>query len=138
MKKTLLLLIIAATSMATTAQNSSSDWLGQLFSPEVVSSLDQSKVDYYLAADQLGYRIEDVAPKDISDLEDALSISPKNENVPELTEAILEGEFHFMLYKFPVKNDDSLYYRIGDTGKILIIFSAQHTLKKIENQAHED
>lgn len=138
MKKTLLLLTLVASCVAASAQNSSSDWLNQLFSPEVVSSLDQSKVDYYLAADQLGYRIEDVAPKDISDLEDALSVSPKNENVPALTEAILEGEFHFMLYNFPVKNDDSLYFRIGDTGKILVIYSAQHTLKKIENQAHED
>ncbi|MGB1031428.1 MAG: hypothetical protein ACPGWM_02380, partial [Flavobacteriales bacterium] len=85
-----------------------------------------------------GFRVEDVAPKDISELPDALTITAKKDAVPALTEELLDGEFHFMLYNFPVKNDETLYYRIGDTGKILVIYSIQHTMKKIEIQAHED
>ena len=129
---------ILASCVAASAQNSSTDWLNQLFSPEVLSSMDQSKIDYYMAADQIGYRVEDVSPKDISDLPDALTVSAKNAETPALSEAVLEGDFHFMLYNFAVKNNESLYYRIGDTGKILVIYSVQHTMKKIETQAHED
>lgn len=138
MKKTLLFFTLIGTFLGASAQEASSEWLEQLFTPEVISSLDQSKLDYYLAADQLGYRVEDVAPKDISELPDALAISAKNELTPALSEELLEGDFHYMLYNFAVKNDESLYYKIGDTGKSLVIYSVQYTMKKIETQLYED
>ena len=138
MKKALLIFTILASCMVTSAQDSSPEWMNQVFSADDLSSMGQSKVDFYQLIDQFGYLVDDVSPKDISDLPDALNVTAKNADTPQLTKEILEGEFHFMLYNFSPKNNETLYYRIGDTGKILVIYSVQHTMKKIENQEHED
>ncbi len=134
MKKSFLAVLFVVISGSIFAQdNPTDDWLKTLLGENVLSELPNEKVAYYEAADQMAYRIEDVAPKDISDLPNAFEVAAKFEGVLSVEEAIENNRFHYMLYDFPVKNDEFIYYRLGDSNLMLVIYSAQYTIEKINN-----
>ena len=113
--------------------NPTDDWMKTLLGESVLATLPAEKIAYYEAADQMGYRIEDVAPKDISNLSNAFDVSAKFEGVLSVEEAIASNNFHYMLYDFQVKNDEFTCYRLGNSGIMLVIYSAQYTFEKIHN-----
>ena len=113
--------------------NPTDDWMKTLLGESVLATLPAEKIAYYEAADQMGYRIEDVAPKDISNLSNAFDVSAKFEGVLSVEEALASNNFHYMLYDFQVKNDEFTYYRLGNSGIMLVIYSAQYTFEKINN-----
>jgi len=113
--------------------NPTDDWMKTLLGETVLATLPAEKIAFYEAADQMGYRIEDVAPKDISNLPNAFDVSARFDGVLSVEEAIASNNFHYMLYDFQVKNDEFTYYRIGDSGIMLVIYSAQYTFEKINN-----
>lgn len=113
--------------------NPTDDWMKTLLGETVLATLPAEKIAFYEAADQMGYRIEDVAPKDISNLPNAFDVSARFDGVLSVEEAIASNNFHYMLYDFQVRNDEFTYYRIGDSGIMLVIYSAQYTFEKINN-----
>lgn len=112
------------TAMGALSQNSeSTDWLTVKFGAEeaaqIVSAGGQ-KLALYVFIDAHGHSIDNVAPKDISDLPDALGVAGVKSEVPELSFDLLSSsEFHAELYQFNRLNDQPVYYRIGDTGYLL-------------------
>jgi hypothetical protein len=133
MKSIFIALSILIAGSAFSQDNPTDDWMKTLLGESVLSSLPSEKIAYYEAADQIAYRIEDVAPKDISNLPNAFDVEAKFEGVLSVEEAIASNRFHYMLYNFSVKNDEFVYYRLGDSNLMLVIYSAQYTFEKINN-----
>jgi hypothetical protein len=107
------------------SQDDNAQFLQFVFDTETVEQLTQSpeKVAWYVFLDQQGYSVQDVAPKDISTLPDALLVAGVKEGAPVLTAASIESDdFHPLMYQFTRKQAENTYYRIGDTGKMLIIY----------------
>ncbi|NQX92600.1 MAG: hypothetical protein HRT74_10840 [Flavobacteriales bacterium] len=119
-------------TVSVTAQSDQPQWLQSLFG-EQIESVSQEKLNYYLLADQLGYAIVDAGEKDISSYPDAYSVPAKAQGVPSVEEAIDTDDFHFLCYQFVSKHKETVHYRLGDTGKILIIYSYTYLAQKIEN-----
>lgn len=140
MKRIILALTLSVSSFILTAQSQDADYqfLELVFSAEEYQqiALNSAKLDWYVFMDQQGYFIQDVAPKDISNFPDALLITPIHEGIPALTQEILESnEFHSMHYHFSRLNDDNLYYRIGNTSKMMIIYSS-NSLRAKYSETH--
>jgi len=140
MKRFILALTASIATFSISAQSQGADY--QFL--EVVYGADEynqivsnaAKVDWYVFIDKQGYFIQDVAPKDISDLPDALIVAPVNQDVPALTEDVLVSEsFHSLHYRFARKNDENVYYRIGNTSKMIIIYSS-NSLKSKYSESH--
>ena len=109
------------------------EWLIQLFGEDVLAEMPNSKVSYYIAADELGYFISEGNGKDLSVHPDAFSIDPKKEGIEPLTEDSFSEDFHYQLYHFSQKNDENTYYRIGDSDLLLTIYSVKLTHKRIND-----
>lgn len=140
MKRILLTLtaFIATFSMAAQSQDVDYQFLELVFGAEEYQQIasNNAKLDWYVFMDKQGYFIQDVAPKDISDFPDALLIAPIHEGIPALTQEILESDdFHSMHYHFSRLNDDNLYYRIGNTSKMMIVYSSS-SLKAKYSESH--
>lgn len=124
MRSTLFTAAFLLTALSTVAQNSdSTDWLTVKFGAEeaaqIVSAGGQ-KLALYVFIDAQGHSIDNVAPKDISDLPDALGVQGIKSEVPELTfELLMSSDFHSELYAFNRRNDQPVYYKIGDSGYLL-------------------
>ncbi len=115
--------LLTFTSLTAQTESSPTDWLAVKFGPDAASQIISAggqKLDLYMYMDQHGHVIENVAPKDISDLPDALGVSGVKSEVPELTfDLLMSSEFHPELYSFNRLNDQPVYFRIGDTGYLL-------------------
>jgi len=78
-----------------------------------------------------GYVVQDLSGiKDVSGYPDALEVAPINEDTPLLTEAFIDDGFELFAYNFSSSGKTNKYYRVGDTGKLLIIYSIKVVKKK--------
>ena len=112
------------------------DALIDRFGSEAINSIQGTEKLAILEFQNLhGYAVQDLnGLKDISEYPDALEIQAVNGNGPSLSEAILtSGNFELFGYSFPVSGTKNNYYRIGDTGKLLIIYST-NIVKELYNQ----
>ncbi|MEO0404213.1 MAG: hypothetical protein AAF193_05030 [Bacteroidota bacterium] len=132
MKSLYILIFSLVLTMSTTAQSDQPAWLQAIFG-EQIESISSEKLAYYLQADELGYAIVDAGEKDVSSYPDAFLVAAKVEGMPTVEEAIAEDDFHFLCYQFVSKHSETMHYRLGDTGKILIIYSYTYLSQKIEN-----
>ena len=133
MKKALLFTTLSFLTLISFGQDQARpEWLTQLFAETVLAEMPNEKVAYYIAADELGYAISAGNGKDLSVYPNALDIAPK-EGVEALTEASFDENFHYQLYRFSQKNDESTYYRIGDSDLLLTIYSVKLTQKRIND-----
>lgn len=131
----ILLGLLVLSNQLTAQESSAPEWLVQLYGENTVASMDQSKIDYYLLVDDQSVVLEDVSPKNIESLPDALLVVAKVEGAPQLSLELLESEdFHFELYQFEQDLKEHTYYRIGNSGKMLTIRSVEFTLRQLENQ----
>jgi len=133
LKKSLLALIFGF-SFCTMLQ--AQDALIDKFGSEAINSIQGTEKLAILEFQNLhGYAVQDLnGLKDISEYPDALEIQAVNGNGPSLSEAILtSGNFELFGYSFPVSGTKNNYYRIGDTGKLLIIYST-NIVKELYNQ----
>ncbi|MBI1268454.1 MAG: hypothetical protein GC193_13590 [Cryomorphaceae bacterium] len=140
MKRFILALTAFIASFSISAQTQDADYqfLEVVFGTEEFAqiSVNTAKLDWYVFLDSQGYFIQDVAPKDISEMPDALLVPPVKQDIPALTEEIIQSEsFHSMYYHFSRLNDENLYYRIGDSSKMMIIYSS-NSLKKKYSESH--
>jgi hypothetical protein len=129
---------IATFSMSAQSQDVEYQFLEVVYGADEYNQIvsNAAKVDWYVFIDKQGYFIQDVAPKDISNLPDALLVTPVNQDIPALTEEMLQSEgFHSMYYRFSRKNDENVYYRIGNTSKMMIIYSS-NSLKTKYSESH--
>lgn len=115
--------LLSYSGLTAQADSPATDWLTVKFGAESASQIISAggqKLNLYLYIDQHGHVIDNVAPKDISDLPDALAVEGVKSEVPELSFDLLSSsEFHAELYNFNRLNDQPVYYRIGDTGYLL-------------------
>lgn len=120
-----ILLVVSFISTAYFAQSESTntDWLEIKFGTEEANQIIASggmKLELYLFIDEHGHSIDNVAPKDISELPDALGVAGVKSEVPALTfELLSSDDFHAELYQFNRSSSEPVYYRIGDTGYLL-------------------
>jgi|GEM_PF-5992528 len=100
--------------------------LVNIYGTEKVTTLQQSNpemLDYLIFKNKKAAYIQDMTGlKDISQYPDALEIQPVNDSFPALNSQILSGEFPLLGYQFPISNDMHGYYRVGDTGVLLIVY----------------
>lgn len=130
----ILLGLFGLSNQLSAQESSAPEWLVQLYGENTVAAMDQSKIDYYLLVDVQGAVVEDVSPKNIESLSDALEVTAKVEGAPQLSEELLESDnFHFQLYNFKQDLKEHAYYRIGNSGKMLTIRSIEFTMRQLEN-----
>lgn len=70
-----------------------------------------------------GYEVQDLSGiKDISEYPDALEVTPTQESTPMLNESVVNQGFELFAYDFPNASGANLYYRVGNTGKLMVIY----------------
>lgn len=70
-----------------------------------------------------GYVVQDLSGiKDVSEYPDALEVAPVSEQTPALSEAIIDKGFEMFAYDFPTSGNANSYFRVGDSGKLLVIY----------------
>lgn len=85
-----------------------------------------------------GYAVEDMSGvKDITEFPDALEIQPVIDQLEGLDSSIDNNSFDLFGYAFPIEHNSHQYYRIGDTGRLLIIYSTA-TVKSLFNEQSSD
>lgn len=81
-----------------------------------------------------GYTIQDLSgEKDITEFPNALDIQPIVDGFPVIESTIENGSIELFAYAFPIEHGSNLYYRLGNTGKVLVIYSTQ-TVKDLFSQ----
>jgi hypothetical protein len=135
--KSFMLICLCAGTLYSQAQvEETPEWMNVLFGAEVVSTMGADKIAYYVFADQNTCTVEDVSPKNIQELPDALVVLTKAEGAPQLTEELIESnDFHYQLYRFSQAQTSPVYYRIGDSGKLLTVKSVKRMTELQQNQA---
>lgn len=85
-----------------------------------------------------GYAVQDLSgKKDVSQFPDALEIEPIHESTPDLTESMLDEGFQLFAYDFPTSGKTNNYYRVGNTGKLLVVYSIEAVKKLYSKNANE-
>lgn len=130
-------IIMASSAFALNAQ--AQNTLVNRFGKEAISSIQGSeKLAILQFQNQSGYYIQDLSGvKDVSEYPDALEIAPVDENTPALTEALLNNELELFAYAFPLAGKTNLYYRVGDTGKLMVIYSLDSVKHLYSTQPNE-
>ncbi|MGM0624596.1 MAG: hypothetical protein ACQES0_01810 [Bacteroidota bacterium] len=72
-----------------------------------------------------GYRIESLPEEKLADLPSLRVLDTNTKQAGEVVSNINEQEFNLYMYYFDRKFDSDVYYRIGNTNKVLIIPSSQ-------------
>ena len=110
------------------------EWM-QLKFGEQSANFDAQKLAFYEFVDAEGVSVADVAPKDISELPDALAVTPLFDGVPPLTsDRLIEEDFHPELYAFDRANNEPVYYRVGETSYIVKVESMTDLKSKFQQQ----
>jgi len=82
-----------------------------------------------------GYAVQDLSgKKDVSEFPDALEVEILFPGAPALNTAIENGSFELFAYDFPMANNTNLYYRVGNSSKILVIYPITTVKKLFEEQ----
>lgn len=120
-----------------TLRASAQDVLQDRFGADAIASVQGSeKLEFLTYQNQHGYLVQDLQGiKDISDFPDALEVQPINSNYPQLTESILESGFDLFAYEFQVRQDEQQYFRIGNSGKVLVIYSNKSILEQLRSNS---
>lgn len=136
--KSLIITTLALVAFAFSTSLQAQSTLENRFGEDAINSIQGSeKLAILQFQNQHGYYIQDLSGvKDVSEYPDALEIAPVNENTPELTEALLNNELELFAYAFPLAKRTNLYYRIGDTGKLMVIYSVDIVKKKFTTQSN--
>lgn len=115
------------------------DALTQKFGAETISEIQGTEKLAFLEFQNLrGYAVQDLSGiKDVSQYPDALEISPLLEETPLLTENILVEGIEMFAYGFPISGKQNQYYRIGNSGKLLTIYSTE-SVKKMYSEQNEE
>lgn len=130
----LLLLLAAFTSFEMMAQSA----LVDKFGAEAIASIQGTeKLAILEFQNENGYAVQDLGGiKDVSQYPDALEVEPVNPDTPELTEEILDSGFELFAYEFPTSGKSNNYYRVGDTGQLLVVYSIDVVKKKFAQNSH--
>lgn len=135
--KSLIITTLALASFAFSTSLQAQNTLENRFGEDAINSIQGSeKLEILQFQNQHGYYIQDLSGvKDVSEYPDALEIAPVNENTPALTEASFNNELELFAYAFPLAGKTNLYYRVGNTGKLMIIYSLDIVKKKFTDQS---
>lgn len=100
----------------------------QRFGQDAVNSVEGTEKLAILEFQNLhGYAVQDLTgKKDISEYPDALEVAPLTENTPPLTVEIIQTGFELFAYDFALAGRENQYYRVGDTGILLILYSTKN------------
>lgn len=106
----------------------SNNKLQEAFSAEEISKLNESEKAYLVYKADRCYAVQDLSgKKDISTFPDVSELNDKavkELNTPISSDQFEAASFNPVLFDFG-KNAKMAYFRIGDTGKILKIYSEQ-------------
>ena len=105
------------------------------FGEEAIASIQGSeKLAILEFQNENGYAIQDLSGiKDVSQYPNALEVSPVADGTPELTEEILDGDFELFAYEFQTSGKTNNYYRVGESGKLLVVYS-MNAVKRLHNK----
>ena len=79
--------------------------------------------DYFVYKQSNGYYTQDMSGlKDISSFDDILQFSPVVEGVNPISTTNIESGIFLGAYAIPIEPDHYGYYRIGDTGKLFVVY----------------
>lgn len=134
-----LTLIIIALSLLSGTSIFSQNILEARFGASVIQEIQGTeKLAILEFQNRHGYAVQDLAGvKDISEYPNALEVEPLLENIESLDTSMENDSFDLFGYSFPVEHDTQSYYRIGDTGRLLVIYSTA-TVKSLYNQQTAD
>lgn len=112
--------------------------LDALFGQKKVEQLKAKtpeKVAYMAYVNRHGYEIKsNTGNKDLSGYPDALKVMGSMPQVPPITESIIESkDFNLLAYRFTSSAQKRTVYRIGDSGKILVVKSTGEVTKEMAN-----
>lgn len=101
--------------------------LSQIIGQEKVAQLASENPDYMSFLqfrNDRGYYVSNTDGKTFStELPDALQVLPINDAFPALTEEVIDSGFSMLAYRFEIPSGGIKYYKIGNTGKVLGIYS---------------
>lgn len=124
MKKLFIMLAIVMISSFTMAQEVS-EKVEAAFSPEEIQELQQDpeQLEYWnFYADNVF--VYNVDAKNWQDFDDISTLQPKSDNTPVLTTENFDPEtFNPLLYDIELEDKEIQYFKIGDTGEVLMIYS---------------
>ncbi|TVR40910.1 MAG: hypothetical protein EA392_02860 [Cryomorphaceae bacterium] len=118
-----------------TLSSSAQDVLQDRFGADAIASVQGSeKLDFLAYQNEHGYVVQDLqGMKDVSEFPDALEVQPINSNYPPLTESILDAGIDLFAYEFQVRQDDHQYFKIGNSGKVLVIYSNASVMEQFRS-----
>lgn len=120
---TITLFVLAALGFFNLAQ--AQQTLIDRFGADAIASIQGTeKLEILTYQNMHGYAVQDLSgQKDVSNLPDALEVAPLSSDTPPLSAAVLEEGFELFAYDFPASPAVNQYYRIGDTGKLLVVYA---------------
>lgn len=111
------------------------------FGEEAIASIQGSeKLAILEFQNENGYAVQDLSGlKDISEHPNALEVEPVLEETSQLEEDTFEQDtFELFAYKFSIPGKRNAYYRIGDSGKVLVIYSTSYVKQLYEQLNNEE
>ena len=107
----------------TNAEGALRSYLGDASYVEISNSSPE-KLELLQFQNERGYYITQNPGKwSEGELEDVLSVAPRNEEFPVLTIDLLQSGIDFLAYEFVIPAAGYHYYRIGNTDQILVVLS---------------
>lgn len=102
-----------------------------------LSGLQENQAGYAKIAilNRHAYYLGDPGPKDVSMYPDVSEISPLYPNMPTITKDLIEsGHLNLMGYNFKLKQNEYLYFRIGNSDKILVILPIDLCIRNFNSE----
>lgn len=133
--------LFAAAGLFFITTSQAQNTLIERFGEEAIASIQGSeKLAILEFQNKNGYAVQDLSGlKDISEHPDALEVEPLIEGSPLLTEDAFEQDsFELFAFQFPQPGKRNLYYRIGNTGKALVIYSTTYVKQLYEQLNTEE
>lgn len=103
---------------------------------EQIAAIGQDRIDAMAYINRHGYYVSDMqGQKDISSFPNALDVLPAYPDAPSLTEQLITSEnLDLMGYRFGDSATERLFYRIGDSDKLLVILPMNEITSQLNSK----
>lgn len=98
---------------------------------------DQQFIQRHLFELDYGYEILDILPEKAQSLEPLKYFNGHTEEVLNEVESLDDVSFNLFEYCYERDLEGSRYYKIGNTGKVLHVFSSNQLVKLYNSEYHE-
>ena len=129
------LIYVSAYGQSADDHNSLKNLIGQERYDQI-AEIGQDRIDAMAFINRHGYYVSDMqGQKDISAFQNALEIQPAYPEAPSLTEELItSGNLDLMGYRFGDSATERLFYRIGDSDKLLVILPMNEMMSQLNSK----